>query len=151
MKYLLVFFLISCASEKTTTPTKRPVVAENHNFQIITLDNMNEFEGSILQYVMNAPELKKDLSIELQKNRVLCKQGNNSNCDAIEQNKKDRENLYQGLIDITWVKGCSTHAAIQDRKSLTRKDSPQLIRELKIYTETYKRETGKELNLNKCE
>lgn len=141
MKYLLVFFLISCALEKTKTPA----VVKKHVTRVLTIDNLSDFEGNVLQYVMDAPQLKEELGLDLQKNRELCKQGHDSNCEAIDQLKKDREDLHLGMIDITWVKGCSTHAAIQEWKSLTRKVDPQLMRELKVYREAYKREAGHEL------
>lgn len=151
LKYCLAFLLVSCASEKERALAPVPVSVEMQKFQVLTLDNMDDYQGSILEYVMDTPRLQVALNEALHHNRDLCKQDHEPSCKAIEPLKAQREDLHQGLIDITWVKGCSTQAAIQERKKLTGKSDPRLLKKLKIYREAYKRESGQVLDLSKCE
>lgn len=151
LTYCFAFFLVSCASEKERAPAPRPYPVEREEFQVLTLDNMGDYQGSILEYVINAPKLQVAVNEALHKGRDLCKQDHEPSCKAIGPLKAQRDDLHQGLIDITWVKGCSTHAAIQERKKLTGKSDPRLLKELKIYTEAYKNESGQSLDLSKCE
>lgn len=149
--YCLAFFLMSCASEKERVLVSASAPVPKPKFQVLTLDNMDDYQGDILQYVIDAPKLKNEVNETLHKSRELCKQGDESGCKSMGPLKAQREKLHEGLMDIALVKGCATQAAIQEGKKLTGKSDLGLLEELKIYTDAYQKESGKMLNLSKCD